>query len=295
MQGLQTRGLDPSGTPVWKESRKAIVNEYERILITGAAGRLGSVLRKGLVPLARKLRLAHHSPMTALHDHEELVTFDLGDMEATIAACEGCDAIVHFGAAALESPWQTILDSNIRGTYHIFEGARKHGARRVIFASSVHAVGYYRLDEQVGLDDPIRPDTLYGVSKTFGESISRLYWDKFGLESVCLRLFSSFSKPKNRRMLWSYLSFDDCARLTTAALTAPRVGHTISYGVSDNKVKVIDNSAANHLGFTARDSAEPWREAVESSTPPPDPRAPADKFLGGWFCDIGHPDDQTEP
>ncbi|MCY4541999.1 MAG: NAD(P)-dependent oxidoreductase [Rhodobacteraceae bacterium] len=265
--------------------------DYERILLTGAAGRLGSVLRKSLAPLARNLRLADASPISTQFGQEEIVTFDLADMKATLAACEGCDAIVHFGAVAMESSWQTILDSNIRGTYHIFEGARMHGARRVIYASSVHAVGYYKIEDQIGLDAPVRPDSLYGVSKTFGESLSRLYWDKFGLESVCLRMFSSFSKPRNRRMLWSYLSFEDCARLTEAALTAPRVGHTISYGLSDNKTKVVDNSGANHLGYTARDTAEPWREELEANTPVPDPRAPADKHLGGWFCDIGHPDD----
>ncbi len=270
------------------------MNTYDRILITGAAGRLGSQLRKGLLPHARILRLAHHSPIGDLSDNEEPAVFDLSDMAATIAATEGCDAIVHFGGAAMEGPWQTILDSNIRGSYHIYEGARKHGAKRVIFASSVHAIGYYTLDSQIGLDAPVRPDTLYGVSKTFVESLSRFYWDKFGIESVCLRIFSSFPEPSNRRMLWSYLSYDDCVRLTAAALTAPRVGHTISFGLSDNKVKVIDNSAANHLGFVAQDSAEPWRESVESCTPVQDPRAPADKYLGGYFCDLGHPDDRAD-
>lgn len=267
---------------------------YERILITGAAGRLGSELRKGLAPLARTLRLAHRAPVGELAPHEEEAVFDLADMEATVAACEGCDAIVHFGGAALESPWAAILDSNIRGSYHIYEGARKHGAKRVVYASSVHAIGYHEVEAHIGVEAPVRPDSLYGVSKNFVESLSRLYWDKFGIESVCLRIFSSFPEPADRRMLWSYLSFNDCVRLVEASLTAPRVAHTISFGLSDNKVKTVDNRGADHLGYIPKDSSEPFRAAVEAKTPTPDPQAPSVRYLGGWFCELGHPDDEPQ-
>jgi uronate dehydrogenase len=268
--------------------------QYERILITGAAGRLGSELRKGLVPLARKIRLAGRLPFGDLAPHEEEAVFDLADMEATIAATKDCDAIVHFGGAPLECAWQTILDSSIRGSYHIYEGARKHGVKRVIYASSVHAVGYHEVEAHIGVDAPVRPDSLYGVSKNFVESLSRLYWDKFGIETVCLRIFSSFPEPTDRRMLWSYLSFADCVRLVEASLTAPRVGHTISFGISDNKVKTVDNSGANHLGFIPQDSAESFRAAVEAKAPAPDPKRPSVRYLGGWFCELGHPDDERK-
>jgi len=267
--------------------------QYQRVLITGAAGRLGSLLRSGLAPLAAKIRLAGRTPFADLAAHEEEAVFDLSDMEATIAATRDCDAIVHFGGAPKESPWQTILDSSIRGSYHIYEGARKHGTKRVIYASSVHAIGYHEVEAQIGVDAPVRPDSLYGVSKSFVESLSRLYWDKFGIETVCLRIFSSFPEPTDRRMLWSYLSFDDCVRLVQASLTAPRVGHTISFGISDNKVKTVDNSGANHLGFVPKDSAEPFRAAVEARTPVSDPKATSVKYLGGWFCELGHPDDKV--
>lgn len=265
---------------------------YERILITGAAGRLGSELRTGLAPLASKIRLAGRKPFGALAPQEEEAVFDLSDMEATVAATKDCDAIVHFGGASLESPWQTILDANIRGSYHIYEGARKNGAKRVIYASSVHAIGYHEVEAHIGVAAPVRPDSLYGVSKNFVESLSRLYWDKFGIESVCLRIFSSFPEPTDRRMLWSYLSFADCVRLVEASLTAPRVGHTISFGMSDNKVKTVDNSGANHLGYIPQDSSEPFRAKVEVKTPVPDPKAPSVKYLGGWFCELRHPDDE---
>lgn len=265
--------------------------QYDRILLTGAAGRLGTELRRGLAPLASTIRLADVKPVGDLAANEEEAIFDLADMDAAIAATRDCDAIVHFGGAALESPWQTILDASIRGSYHIYEGARKHGARRVVYASSVHAIGYHEVEAQIGVDAPVRPDSLYGVSKTFVESLSRLYWDKFGIESVCLRIFSSFPEPADRRMLWSYLSFADCVRLVEAALTAPRVGHTISFGLSDNRVRTVDNTGAAHLGFVPRDSSEPFRDKVEAATPAPDPKSPASRYLGGWFCELGHPDD----
>lgn len=265
--------------------------QYERILITGANGRLGTILRKGLAPLAKVIRLGARARFDDLAPNEEEAVFDLSDMEATMAATKDCDAIVHFGGAPMERPWQDILDSNIRGSYHIYEGARKHGVKRVIYASSVHAIGYHNIEAHITVDAPVRPDSLYGVSKNFVESLSRLYWDKFGIETACLRIFSSFPEPADRRMLWSYLSFDDCLRLVEASLTAPRVGHTLSFGMSDNKVKTVDNTGAAHLGFLPQDSSEPFRAKVEASTPIPDPNAAAVRYLGGWFCELGHPDD----
>ena len=270
-----------------------MTSPYKRILITGAAGRLGTELRRGLAPLAQCLRLADRVAIPDLRDNEEGLVFDLADEAATMDAIRDVDAIVHFGGAPLERPWAEILDSNIRGSYHIYEGARLHGAKRVVYASSVHAIGYHPLDAHIGTDAPLRPDSLYGVSKCFVESLSRLYWDKFGLESACLRIFSSFPQPADRRMLWSYLSFDDCVRLVRAALTAPHLGHTISFGLSDNAVKPVDNALAGHLGYLPRDSSEPYREMVEAKFPPADPQAPATRFLGGWFVDLGHPNDEV--
>jgi len=265
---------------------------YQTILITGAAGRLGTELRRGLAPLAETLRLTDRTEIADLKENEEAVILDLADEAAVLKATEGVEAIVHFGGASLERPWQEILDSSIRGSYHIYEGARKNGVLRVVYASSVHAIGYHRLDSHIDTASPVRPDSLYGVSKCFVESLSSLYWDKFGIESACLRIFSSFPEPADRRMLWSWLSFDDCCRLVAAALTAPHLGHTISFGMSDNKVKPVDNTRAGHLGYVPQDSSEPYRAAVEARTEPADPHAAATRCYGGWFVDLGHPDDE---
>lgn len=266
---------------------------FKTILITGAAGRLGTELRRGLTHLADTLRLADRVAISDLRANEEALTFELSDAEAVMKAVEGVDAIIHFGGAPLEMGWETILASNIQGSYNIYEAARKHGVKRVVYASSVHAIGYHELETHIDVDSPVRPDSLYGVSKCFVESLSRFYWDKFGVESACLRIFSSFPEPADRRMLWSWLSFDDCIRLVEASLTAPRLGHSIVFGMSDNKVKPVDNSGAGHLGFKPLDTSEPFRAAMEAKTPPADPKAPATRYLGGWFVDLGHPDDEV--
>lgn len=266
---------------------------FNRILLTGAAGRLGTHLRRGLAPLCRHLRLADMAEITDLRPNEEALRFDLADMDATVAACEGVDAIVHFGGVALERGWDQILNGNIRGSYHIYEGARKHRVGRVVYSSSVHAIGYHAIDDQIDASAPHRPDGLYGLSKCFAEDLGRLYWDKFGIETVALRIFSSFPEFTDRRMLWSMLTFDDCIRLVEASLTAPRAGFSIVFGTSDNRHKMVDNRLGNHIGFIPQDSTEAFRAEVEARLPPPNPRAPAVRHLGGWFVDLGHPDDEA--
>jgi len=268
------------------------VAKFRRILLTGAAGRLGSELRKTLPAIAEIVRISDRVEMKEVAAHEEAVVCELGDYDAIMALTRDVDAIVHLGGIALEDKFEPILDANIRGGYHIYEGARKNGVKRIVFASSVHAIGYHALETHIDADSPTRPDSLYGVSKVYMEGLSRLYWDKFGIESVCLRIFSSFPEPTDRRQLWSWLSFADMCHHVERSLTAPRVGHTIAFAMSDNRHKPVDNSKAGHLGFAPKDNTEAYREAIEAKIPAADPRSPGVKFLGGWFCELGHPDDQ---
>ncbi|MBC2837584.1 NAD-dependent epimerase/dehydratase family protein [Paragemmobacter straminiformis] len=264
---------------------------FDTLLITGAAGRLGTELRRGLAPLARRLRLTDVAEIADLQPNEDAIICDLSDEAAMLRATDGVDAIIHFGGIALEAGWEDILNANIRGSYNVYEGARKNGVPRIVYASSVHAIGYHRLEDQIDTNAPHRPDGLYGLSKCFVEDLGRLYWDKFGIETAALRIFSSFPEPADRRMLWSWLSFADCVRLVTAALTAPRVGFTLSFGISDNAVKPVDNRLAGHLGYHPQDNTEGFRAGVEAKVPVPDPKAPSVQCLGGWFVDLGHPDD----
>ena len=265
---------------------------FERLLITGAAGNLGTVLRKGLAPLATKIRLTDRKEISAAAGNEEIMQCDLGDFDAVMKVVEGCDAIVHFGAAPVERPWADVLNSSIIGGYNVYEAARRHGIKRIVYASSIHAVGYCRREEGADTDTPGRPDSLYGLSKCFVEDLARLYFNKFGMESALLRINSSFPEPDNRRHLATWLSFNDLVHLVERCLLAERIGYTVVYGISDNKEAIFSNHKVAHLGYQPKDSAEAYREAVEARTEPGDPLAPGVEFVGGVFCEYGHPDDE---
>jgi uronate dehydrogenase len=265
--------------------------EFNRILITGAAGSLGTHLRKGLAHLATTVRLADRMPMGDAAPHEEIMTGDLSDMEFTRKATAGCDVILHFAGTPREQTFQEIITDTLPASYAIWESARQNRVRRVVYASSIHAVGYHAVEDVPGINVPHRPDSFYGMTKCFTEDLARLYWDKFGLESVCLRICSCFPEPADRRMLWSWLSFADCVRLTEAAMTAPRTGFSVIYGTSDNAETAVSNNGASHIGYVPCDSADRFRARVMSEKPRPDPTAPAVRFVGGWFTGLGHPDD----
>jgi uronate dehydrogenase len=266
---------------------------FECLLLTGAAGGLGRVLRPRLRGRARVLRVSDIAPIAAAGEGEEVVTAALQDSAAVAALVEGCDAIVHLGGISTEGPFAPILEANIVGVWNLYEAARRHGVRRVVFASSNHVTGFYRQDEVVAPADPVRPDGHYGLSKAFGENVARFYFDRYGIESVCLRIGSSFPAPKDRRMLATWLSYDDLERLVVASLSAPVVGCSIVYGVSANERVWWDNTSASHLGFRPRDSSESFRAAVEARRPAADPRGPAALFQGGAFVAQG-PFESTE-
>ncbi|HLS58071.1 MAG TPA: NAD(P)-dependent oxidoreductase [Paracoccaceae bacterium] len=265
--------------------------DYERILITGAAGSLGAQLREGLADLAPRLRLADRADMGVAAANEELVVCDLADRQAAFACIDGCDAIVHFAGNPREHPFDELLRDGLPAAYNIWEGARRHGVKRIVHASSIHAVGFCEVEEVPDTRVPHRPDTFYGLGKCFVEDLAALYWDKWGLETVCLRIGSCSPEPADRRMLWSWLSAADLVRLTEAALTAPRVGFSVIYGTSDNAQAAVSNAFATHIGFVPRDSADGHAPAVLELTPRPDPHARATRVIGGGFAAAGHPDD----
>jgi uronate dehydrogenase len=218
---------------------------------------------------------------------EEVVSCDLADKAAVHQLVEGVDAVVHFGGISLEDRFEPILQSNIVGVFNLYEAVRKHGVKRVVFASSNHVTGFYKQTERIDTESPMRPDSLYGLSKCFGENLSRFYFDRYGIETVCLRIGSSFPVVKDRRMLATYLSYNDLVELVRCALFAPGAGHTVIFGASDNAINWWDNSKAAHLGFTPVDSSESQRERVEAASPPPPADDPAVVFQGGAFVCAG--------
>ena len=257
-----------------------------RLLLTGAAGGLGQVLRQSLKPYADRLRLSDLAPLAAAGAGEELVQCDLADKAAVDRLVVGCEAVVHLGGVSVERPFEEILEANIKGAFHLYEGARRHGVKRVVFASSNHVIGFHKQGEVIDADCAKRPDGYYGLSKSYGEDLSRFYFDRYGVETACIRIGSSFPEPKDRRMLITWLSYRDLTELVRCCLFAPRLGHTIVYGMSANREAWWDNSKASHLGFHPQDSSESFRAKVEAQ-PPVDPADPATQFQGGGFVKLG--------
>ena len=260
---------------------------FHRLLLTGAAGHLGGQMRTRLKSYCDALRLSDRVEIGAAGDREEIVIAPLEDKEAMLALLKDVDAVVHLGGVSTEQPWDLILAGNIVGMVNLYESARKNDVKRIVFASSNHVTGFYRQDEVVSPKDPVRPDGFYGLSKAFGENLAQLYWDRWKIETVSLRIGSSYAEPKDRRMLATWMSFDDCERLIVAALTAPVVGHSIIYGMSDNNTTWWDNTPARHIGYRPQDSSEPFRAAVEARQPRLDPQDPATRYQGGAFVRTG--------
>lgn len=260
---------------------------FNRLLLTGAAGGLGKVLRERLQPLTKILRLSDIAEMAAAEgEHIEVQRCDLADKQAVHQLVEGVDAILHFGGVSVERPFEEILGPNISGVFHIYEAARRHGVKRVIFASSNHVIGFHKQTDTIDADCARRPDGYYGLSKSYGEDMASFYFDRYGVETVSLRIGSSFTEPLNRRMMSTWLSYDDLVQLIERGLTTPNVGHTVVYGVSANKVVWWDNHKAAHLGYAPKDTSEVFRDKVEAQPPmaADDPNA---IYQGGAFTAAG--------
>ncbi|MBP5866603.1 NAD-dependent epimerase/dehydratase family protein [Streptomyces scabiei] len=254
------------------------------VLLTGAAGGLGTLMRDLLPAHGYELRLLDLLPVDGAPD---AITADLADRKALREAVRGVDAIIHLAGISLEASFEKILAANIEGTYNLYEAARAEGVPRIVFASSNHAVGFtprpLGQDPLIPVDTPHRPDTFYGLSKSFGEDLAQLYWDKYGLETVSVRIGSCFPEPTSVRMLSLWMSPADGARLFHAALTAEHVGHTVVYGSSANTRLWWDLSTARALGYDPQDDSEPYAEKLIAEQGELDPENVAHANLGGHF------------
>ncbi|TDE85283.1 NAD(P)-dependent oxidoreductase [Deinococcus sp. S9] len=262
------------------------MSAIQRLLITGAAGQVGSALREHLRGRFPVLRLSDHRDLGTAQEGEEIVLADLTNFDEVRAAMEGVDAVIHLGGIPDEDTYEHIRDVNMDGTYHVLEAARQAGVRRVAFASSIHAVGFYPRSEQVSPDMPVRPDTYYGVSKVFGEALGRMYWERYRLEFVGVRICSFQPRPKDARHLSTWLSPRDAAQLFEKAVTAPDVGFLIVAGISGNTRRWMTEDGWDVLGYVPQDNAEAYAAEVEHIHG--DPQSITEQRQGGVFVDPGY-------
>ena len=258
----------------------------KKLVLTGAGGRLGSYLREPLSKMCDELVSTDWvEDIDTLYPGESYVKADLGSLEQMEAVLEDADMVVHFGAIGDEAAWDAILHSNIIGAYNVWEAAARKGLRRVVYASSIHAVGMYPKTQRIDTEVPHRPDTYYGLAKCFAEDLGSLYWDKKGMESVHLRILSA-AQVNNPRSLGTWLSYDDLIHLVERAITTPITGFTIVYGVSNNDRATVDNHKASFLGYRPKDNAEQFSEAVFAEATPADPTDPGQMCQGGPFASV---------
>ena len=234
----------------------------KKVLITGAAGRIGEVLHQGLRE-CYDLRLLYHRTVREAAEGEEVVLGSVADLATMAAAVAGVDAVVHLaGDPEVSATWESVLEKNIQGVYCTYEACKNAGVKRVVFASTNHVTGFY---EQEGMyttpEMPVRPDSLYGASKAFGESLGRYYVDRYGLEVVCLRIGSfqpdsAVVERRSDRILSTWLSHRDCVHLVQRSIEAD-VRYGIYYGISGNTRAYWDlQNARRELGYTPQDNAE---------------------------------------
>ncbi len=248
-------------------SDASTVKGSDVVLITGAAGTIGSMLRHALARPGRHLRLldvADQEPLAPGED-AELIVGSFLDAAVMAYACRDASAIVHFGGLSTKDfEWHEFLDVNINGTYVVLEAARVAGVPRVVYASSNHAAGFQPIEGASRVPDYVfpRPDTFYGVSKAASESLGSLYHDRHGLDVVCLRIGSYGERPANTRQLWSWLSPGDCARLVEAAMTTPRPGFRVVWGVSANQRAVVTLDEGHAIGYQPVDDAEAFADEL---------------------------------
>lgn len=248
------------------------------VVLTGSAGRIGSVLCDALPSLGWKVRpfdLASGSDITS--------------PTALDAVVPGAEAIVHLAGQPTEAPWPVIRAANLEGTFQVFEAARRHGVRRVVYASSNHAVGFTPVEGELAADIPARPDTLYGVSKIFGEALGRYYTDRYALQIACLRIGTFAAAPPDQRALSTWLSPADCTRLVDACLRSANLTYSIVWGVSANTRRAWSLAAGEALGYFPADDAELYAASL------PDAQSyPSDAYVGGGFTAEGFGIDEVQ-
>jgi nucleoside-diphosphate-sugar epimerase len=279
---------------------RADVGASQRILITGAAGNMGTLLRPRLRKDGRTLRLLDLTAPPSIDgedDSAEIVTGSVTDPEVMRLACRDVDVILHLGGLAREDTWERISEVNITGTKTTLEAAVATGVRRIVLASSNHVVGFRALtkdgdDADGGLpaESAARPDSYYGVSKAAMEALGSLYHSRFGIDVICVRIGICFERPWDQRGLGLWLSPDDAGRLFEACIAAPAPGFRVIWGVSHNTRRRVSLDEAAELGYRSLDDAERFAGSIPEQGPGTGEEPSADYVGGPWLSNpLGQP------
>jgi uronate dehydrogenase len=259
-------------------------NAAYKILITGAAGRIGQTLTQAFEGRYPLLRLFDRAAVKTSNQNTQIIMGELSDRVALDAAMKDINCVIHLAAIAEERPFEELVEPNIMGAYHLFEAARRAGVSRVIYASSIQAVGFHRLETGVRQNSRIRPSGYYGVTKAFGEALASLYADRYGISVACLRIASFETEPQDQRHLSTWLSPADCVELFKACIEADPFSFATVYGVSANARSVVKDNAPSAVKFRPSDDAEGFLSTIGFN---PDLKTATSLFAGGAYCGLG--------
>jgi len=259
---------------------------WNRLVLTGAAGHIGKVIRPTLNTWCHCLRLSDMTSIQDLSDTEEYIQCGLDDSDLVNQLLKDVDAVIHLGGVSDEAPYDLILKANIIGVFNLYESARINGVKRIIFASSNHVTGFYGQNEVINSSMPPKPDGHYGISKAYGENLARFYYDRYQIETVCIRIGSAYPQPRNLRDLSTWISFEDLEQLIFKSLSVTKAGFTVVYGVSNNDRIWWDNNPAKHIGYKPKDNAEIWANELYLKETI-DLKDSENHFQGGSFVNKG--------
>jgi uronate dehydrogenase len=276
--------------------RRAGMND-KTILITGAAGQVGTALRHELRNHYRRLRLADLQPVADLQANEEAVICDVTQADQINRAMQGVDAVVHLAGYPVEGSWEQVVGPNLMGNINTWEAARSAGVKRMVYASTNHAVGFYPRSRTIDDRVMLRPDGRYGATKAFGELLAAMFWDKHGIASLCIRIgnINLDNRPLDRRRLSIWVSWRDLAQLVRIGIEHPEIAFNVVYGISGNKRAWYDNREAFRLGYKPHDDAETFAAEILAREPQADPTNVSQRMMGGDFCGMDYEGDPGRP
>ena len=266
-----------------------------KVALSGASGNMGKLLRPELLKRGINLRSAGgRTALEPLVDGEDIMNGDLRDPAVVDRLLEGVEVLVHLAGTSVERPLPEVIDNNLKGLAEIYEGARRKGVKRIIFASSNHAFGMHSVSTKLKLDAPFRPDGWYGLSKVWGEAMAQMYWDKHGIEGISIRIGTAMGRPpENFRQLSTWLGSEDLVHLIMQCITVPNIGYMATWAASNNDRVYWDNTGAEKLGYKPKQNAEDYAAEILKQPNPLDPVA--QKFQGGAFVTIDYTPSEQRP
>jgi uronate dehydrogenase len=256
-----------------------------KVALSGAGGQVGRFLRPALLGKGVDLRSSGgRHPIEPVGPREEICCGDLRDAANVDVMLDGVDVLIHLAATSIERPLPEVIENNLTGLYSVYEGARRHGVKRVVFASSNHTIGMHLVTEKLDITCDFRPDGFYGLSKVWGEGLARLYWEKHGIESVCVRIGSALERPTEFRHLSTWFGHEDLLQFLTCCMTVPEVGFVVAWGVSNNTRSYWTPVGCERLGYRPVQNAEDYSSEILDLPNPLD--AIGQRYQGGGFASI---------